>query len=1049
VRPTFVSTSRTYACVLSFLLGSVVFLPTFATPLAAQQGDDAPRLTPGRVLTLVKGDRAAEVQEPFRAVVVDDGRLFLTDTKKGDVLWFDEHLVWKGSLAALHPARALGSPVRTVADSRGRIYVADSENRRIHWFFEDQFGGSWSGRGDEPGRFDSLDDIAIDSDDMVWAADGDRGVINVFTPEGLLERVITGFTGAGFEKPTLLAVDRARGVYVYDADRKTVFAGDMDGNHRWTFDLTQRMGGKKLRDIQVDPTGAVFLVLDDKSRVAILTPSGELQGEIFGPTGTPASYERLTGLSIAASRGVMTVVDQKDLLVQEIRVEWPDKSAFLEPTPRAFSAFVIDTIQAQVLAVSPGAEGSDAEERWLTRDASGLAVLDPSGERVGEVVLAEIPKPLVTMGTADGFVLVGADRRMRVLSRTGEVVTSLPSATAGGELKRPEALAWRASDGAIAVYDRDDDEIQILSSEGAFQQRVGRKGVGAGEISKAVSLSFDHAGHLFVVDLEGSRVQEFDEHGIYLTGSPPVTINRDAGNVALGVGADTWGRTFLLDEATGTAAQIGSDGVECQVGAPWIMPPVTGLAVTPGGDILIGGGEETRFRTVRFRCVGPPPTPRGLRLTLDTGPEGGALLAWLPGTPGAASFEVFRREGGGVDELVATSTRPSALIPRQAWGAEVGELFIRGVSDRGVTGPPSTSVTDRLTPALRGLMAGDDVPRAESLLREELAVAQEEGRDDVVSLRAVFLQSIITQGEYDRARSELETFEATLDPERAAALRLEIARAAVSGSIRAGNGETAVQWLRPIGDMAPETLSPVERLALDLDGSGDTDLAAEMMVRHGYEASLDGVDLTLALAAVQVDGNRPEQAMTTLVEASREVRGPGLQRQLDRGIFELAADVTDGLLYGLIVGRQDLTAEQQVDVVLRDLEVYAADATGSSAEEWELRLGALAAKPRIHRAVELEGSDFAAARELYEVILAETPFLLQEDEIRVRGRLGALALAEGREEDAREAFGQVLQISPDWVPSEEDFSPSVRSFVARMQAEAPGETSPDSEGQVP
>ena len=268
-------------------------------------------------------------------------------------------------------------------------------------------------------------------------------------------------------------------------------------------------------------------------------------------------------------------------------------------------------------------------------------------------------------------------------------------------------------------------------------------------------------------------------------------------------------------------------------------------------------------------------------------------------------------------------------------------------------------------------------------------------------------------------------------------MRLNIARAAVSGAIRAGSGGTAVEWLRPIGDMAPETLSPVESLALEIDAAGDTEVAAELLVRHGYEAGLDGVDLTLALAEVQVATNRPEQAMTTLVDASRDVSGPGLQRQLDRGIFELAADVTDGLLYGSVVGRQDLTAEQQVDVVLRDLEDYAAGATGSSAEEWELRLGALAAKPRIHRAVELEGSgDFGGARELYGVILAETPFLLQSDEIRVRGRLGALALAEGREEDAREAFGQVLQVAPDWIPSEEDFSPSVRSFVAGMRSEA-------------
>jgi tetratricopeptide (TPR) repeat protein len=744
----------------------------------------------------------------------------------------------------------------------------------------------------------------------------------------------------------------------------------------------------------------------------------------------------------------MLAVDQKDLLVQEIRARWPDGSASLEPAHRAFQAFAVDTIEAQVLAVSPGEPGTGERERWLARDAGGLLVLDPDGGGAVDVVLADLPRPLVTLGTADGFVLVGADRRMRVLSKDGTVVTTLPASTAGGELKRPEALAWRAGDGAIAVYDRDDDEIQILSSEGAFQQRVGRRGVGPGEISKATAMSFDLAGHLFVVDLEGTRVQEFDEHGIYLGGGPPVTLNSDAGNTALGVGADAWGRRFVLDGATGTAAQMGGDAVDCQVGSPWVTDPVTSLAVTPGGDMLIGGGAETTFRTVRFRCVGPPPTPRGLLLTFDTGPEGGALLSWYPGTPGAASFEVFRREGGGEARRVATSDGSSALIPRQAWGEGVGELYIRGVSARGVAGPPSASVTDRLTPALRGLMAADDLPGAESLLREELAVAVAERREDLPSLRAAFLQSIIAQGDYDRARSELETFEASLDPAQVDEMRLGIARAAVSGSIRAGAGETAVQWLRPIGDMAPQTLTPVERLALDLDAAGDTEIAAELMARHGYEANLDGVDLTLALATVQVDADRPEQAMATLVDASATVSGPGLKRQLDRGIFELAASITDGLLAGTIAPRQDLTPEQQVDVVLRDVEAYAADATGSSAEEWELRLGALAAKPRIQRAMEAEASgEFAGAAELYRVILAETPFLLQEDEIKVRGRLGALALAEGREDDAREAFAAVLAISPSWVPSEEDFSPSVREFVAGMRAEAAGaEERPEGEG---
>jgi DNA-binding beta-propeller fold protein YncE len=981
----------------------------------------------------VKGDRAAEVRDPYRAYLADNGRLYLTDSRKGDVLWFDENLVWKGNLAALHPSRDIGEPVRTLVDSRGRVLVADAEGRRIFVFGDGGLLAGWGGRGDDPGRFDSLDDIALDADDMVWAADAGRGVVNVFTPDGLLERVVGGFAGAIFRKPTLVAVDPAGGTVVYDADGRVVLAGARDGTLRWRFDLTQRLGGKKPTDLAVGPAGAVFLVLEDKSRVVVLEPTGELRGELFGPGGRPARFERLTGLSISGPRAVLTVVDQKDLLVQEFGLEWAEGTVFLEPARRAWTTAAVDTLPGRVLAVAPGAEGGDADERWLVQDERGLVVLDPSGVTVARIAPpAEVSRSPVATGTAEGFVLVGPDRRMRRLSRDGAVVGTLPQATAGGELKRPEALAWRAGDGALAVYDGDDDEIQILSSDGTFLQRVGRQGTGRGEISKAVSLSFTSAGDLAVVDLEGSRVQRFDEHGIYADGGPPVT-----GVETIGAGADVWGRSFLLDGATGTAVQLGPEGTQCRVGAPWITSPVTGLAVTPTGDMLVSGGKE-RFRTVRFRCTGPPPAPRGLSLTLDTGPEGGARLAWIPGTPGAATFEVFRRQDGGEDAQVATSSEPVVVLPRTAWGTRPGELFVRGVSERGVPGLPSGTITDRLTAAMRALTSGDDAAGAETLLREELAEAEAAERDDVVSLRAAFLQSIIAQEEYERARTELAVFEATLDPEQVRQMRLDIARAAVSGAIRAGAGATAVQWLRPIGEMDPESLSPVERLALDRDAAGDPVLAAELLVRHGYAASLDGVDLTLALADVQVDAGRPRQAMATLVEASREVSGPGLQRQLDRGIFMLAADVTEDLLDGSIVGSPDLTPEQHVDAVLRDLEAYAAGTSASSAEEWELRLGALAAKPRIHRAVELEGSDFDAARELYEAILAETPFLMESDEIRVRGRLGALALAEGREEDARAEFGNVLQIVPDWIPSEEDFSPSVRAFVGGMQAEAAG-----------
>ena len=205
---------RTLARVPGILLGSAILLGILSSSprsLRAQEQGTVPTLTPERVLTLAKGDRPAEAREPYRALLAADGRIYLTDSRKGDVLWFDRNLVWKGNLAPLHPQGSLGEPVRTVVDSQGRILVADSKSRQIFLFRDGAYAGAWGGRGDPPGQFRSLDDIAVDADDMVYAADADRGAIYVFTPEGLLERVVSGFEGVWFVKPALVALDPGGG----------------------------------------------------------------------------------------------------------------------------------------------------------------------------------------------------------------------------------------------------------------------------------------------------------------------------------------------------------------------------------------------------------------------------------------------------------------------------------------------------------------------------------------------------------------------------------------------------------------------------------------------------------------------------------------------------------------------------------------------------------------------------------------------------------------------------------------------------------------------
>jgi len=1046
VRHTPYATPRVRAIVLWSLTVLIPLLHTHRDATA-----QSVRMTPGRILTLVKGDQPAEVREPFRAVVTDDGRLFLTDPKKGDVLWFDENLVWKGNLTALRSGGDLGRPIRTVLDSRGRIYVADSETKEILVFAEGELEGIRGGQGSEPGKFGSLDDIAIDSDDMLWAADGDRHRLYVFTPDGLLERVVNAFEGVGLDRPKLVDVSPDGSVIVWNAGAKTVVAGDTEGEHRWTLDLDAVLDGKELYDLEIDPTGALFLVLKDDSRVVIVGPTGDVRGEIFGKTGRPRSFERLTGLSISAARRVMVVVDQKDLVVQEMRLD-PTSGDLTEPVHRTHIGIAIDTLEGRPLAVS--SSGPGGEEIVLVREASGLVIRSGTGEMVASISMpGKLPDRVVAAGTSDGFIVVDRDHSARRFAPDGTLQGLLPSTTAGGQLKRPAAIAWRASDDVLAVYDRDDEEIQLLAADGSFMQRVGRKGRSAGEISKVVSLAFDNTGRLLVLDLDGSRLQAFDRHGIFVASAAPSLLGAPAGNVALGLGADAWGRAFILDAASGVAAQFElGRGVQCQVGAPWYLPEPRTLVVSPTGDIYVAGGKDAA-RAIRFRCVGAPPAPLGLRLarSADDSSEGLALT-WTDGLPGAVSYEVFRSEGDKERVRIGSTSGTSFPLGRDVWGHAPGELWVRGVGADGQAGAWSRSITDRVTPAFRALVEGGDLSSAESWLSEELSLAEAEDRSDVSALRAAYLEAILAQGDYDRAAAQLQRFEAGLDAATRARLRMEIARSAVMGSIDAGAGAIALRWVGLIQGEDPAALSGTERRALELEAAGDAEAAGDLLVRYGRGRDLDEIELTKAVAEVQLERSRPDAALATLTDAAHATENRRDRDDLDQQIFRVSGLIVDGLLDGAIPPAPGLSAEQDVDRILAGIRDYltqtgrggGADGDGDagleppggagddSREMWDLRLGALQAKVRIHSAIRMEGSDFQTARELYADILERTDFLMGPDEVRVRSHIGALALARGQEEEARAEFTRVLIIDPAWSPDPDEFSPTVRDFVAAL-----------------
>jgi tetratricopeptide (TPR) repeat protein len=1019
---------RLWQAYLHTLPLQLTVLALLCAGVSSLRAQTLPRLTAARSVLLTEGNQPAQVREPTRIFLAQNGHLYLTDRRKGDVLWYDENFVWRGVLSSRISEASFDDPVRTRVDSNGRILVAEGGTGTIWVLGERDMEARFGGRGNKPGQFRRLEDFAIDADDYLYATDADGKRVQIFTPDGLLSRVLNGFGPMAFDKPSLIAVDIGGRIYVYDRGLQAVLAGDVSGGMSWQFSTRGSFrGDRDVIDIVADDYGTVYLLSKDLAKVVMLNRDGRRVGEMFGKgTGIPMGLNRPVGLAMGP--GTMAVLDQRERRVQEFTVSMTGNVPQLEPVHREYLATTGETLRWQPVAVAP--ETEDGPERWLAFPP--YSIRSPDGSGVQPVQLpGSAPEIAVATGTREGFVMVDRDRRIHRVDRGGRLLGTIPNAVGGGEIKRPAAIAHRATDGVLAVYDEDDDDVFLLDFDGRFRSRVGRRGTGPGELRDVTSLAFDAAGRLMIVDQKGGRIQLFDEFGVLTRDAPTANIlSRLRGPIA-GIGADAWGNIFVLDGPTGLVIRIDDEGVPvCTVGDPRRLDSAEGLTVTPDGRTLVRG-SVSGGRAIPIDCLGPPPRPRDLRLTLGTGESSGVILRWADGLPGAESFEVYRRVPDGEWSSIGTSTESSFTLPENLMSASPASLAVAGVNGRGKVGRMSDAVLDRLSPSLLALEAGR-APQAEGWIAQALAEARttENASSDMLgSLIRLQARALAAQGNYDRALELLGSEQQTLGEAGALAAQVEVYREAASGAAAAGDGTAAMAWLQRMISIPGTIPSPLEQRALDLAAAGDEEVATALLSTYGSLADLDGARLTRAVAQTRVQLGQRQQALDDLIAAYREAAGTPLQSDLIRSV-SLAAEELVGTL------AQDAGGSSpEIDGVFERLDACVLTLDPFLQDEWALRMDALRIRPRIEAAMAMEGSDFTRARELYEEILADSDALLVEDEVRVRAHLGALSLATGDTERAREEFGNVLNLSPDWQPSEDEFSPSVRRFIDNVRAE--------------
>ena len=190
-----------------------------ALPDAAQLSEeDATKQVPPNI-ELRRDERLVEdFQPPEHAVKVAKGHSVMEELRDSVVS------------AAYGPETVLVTPQSVTTDSRQRVIVTDAAAHCLHvlnYIAKDSFqivGG--------PGRrLQSPSGVAVDSEDNIYVADSERGVVLVYDSEGRFVRTIGRFGDEGlFERPTAIAIDRKSGhLYILDPPRHVLFIVDLEG----------------------------------------------------------------------------------------------------------------------------------------------------------------------------------------------------------------------------------------------------------------------------------------------------------------------------------------------------------------------------------------------------------------------------------------------------------------------------------------------------------------------------------------------------------------------------------------------------------------------------------------------------------------------------------------------------------------------------------------------------------------------------------------------------------------------------------------------------
>jgi streptogramin lyase len=479
------------------------------------------------------------------------------------------------------------------------------------------YAGSIGGfRGEGTGRFYEPADVAVDSHGNVWAIDGQTRTANQlqdFNEKGEWVRS-TGSSGYGkLSGPRGVAADSSGNVWVADTGNNRVVEFNEKGEFVKTFgtnvnktkveagateaekNLCTAASGnvcqaatagslegqlKSPKGIALTAGGNVWVVDTGNNRVEKFTPSGGLLNRVSGEGSEPGKLKEPSAITVAPD-GSIWVVDTGNRRIEQ----WNSSAAFVRAVGKEGTGDGEFRLPTGIEADSTGAiwvsevRGGKVQEfdetgvflrKFLDENGSEGAALGITTDGRGSIWIGDPTSALLYHWTIPGFPVYS--------SSVGS------SGSGNGQFMHLAALASDGNKGHIWALDQELGRLQEFNEKGEWLRNAGSVGSGAGMLSSPSGLSANNLGNVWVADTGNNRIVEFNEKGEFVE-----TFGTNVNKTKVEAGG-TEAEKNLCTAASGNVCQTATAGSSAgQLKAP------RGIAVTSGGNIWVADTGNSRI----------------------------------------------------------------------------------------------------------------------------------------------------------------------------------------------------------------------------------------------------------------------------------------------------------------------------------------------------------------------------------------------------------------------------------------------------------------------